>query len=164
MAKLKKDKTVYRKATKDDCQQMVKLINFFAKKGLMLPKNEAKILIILTSYFVAEYENRVIATSGFKIWADSRVEIISLATHPKFQKAGIGSNMVALCMDEAFSLGFREFFTLTVRPELFSRLNFKLVDHKNLYHKVWTDCIYCPRNAGGPGDPRCNEVALTLSL
>ena len=44
MENIKKDQIVYRKAAKDDCPQMVKLINYFAKKGLMLPKNEAKIL------------------------------------------------------------------------------------------------------------------------
>lgn len=164
MVHIKNDNIVYRQAIKKDCPQMAKLINHFATKGLMLPKNKTQLMVVLSNYLVAEYEQNVIATVGFKIWDDSQVEIISLATDSKFQKIGIGSIMIGYCVEKASSLGFKDFFTLTVSPKLFSRFGFRTIDHKNLQQKIWTDCIKCPRNAGGPGDPRCNETALTLSL
>jgi amino-acid N-acetyltransferase len=164
MENIKKDQIIYRKATRDDCSQMTDLINSFAREGLMLYKSKAKILAMLPHYFVAAYEKRIISTVGFKIWADYQVELISLATCVEFQRKGIGNTILKICIDEACALGFRNFFTLTVQPALFARIGFNLTDHKNLHCKIYTDCADCARNAGGPGDPRCNEVALTLSI
>ncbi len=162
MEKLEKDQPIYREAAKDDCQQIAALINFFAKKEAMLSKSEAEIMTMVPCFFVAEFSGQVIANVGFKVWLDSKVEIISLATHPEFQGAGIGSTMLGLCMEKIVALGFWEIFTLTVAPKFFIRHGFKPTEHRSLQSKIYADCRWCPRNAGGPDSPRCNEVALVF--
>lgn len=161
---LEKDGIIYRPARKEDCLQMQEIINFYADQGLMLKKSTTQLMTMIHSFFVAVCDGSIIATCGYKIWADSLVEIISLAVKEEFQKRGIGFYVPRLCIKKAHRLGFREFFALSVAPDLFKRLGFQKADHRLFNAKIWADCLYCTRNAGGPGDPKCNETPLLLKL
>jgi len=49
-------------------------------------------------------------------------------------------------------------FTLTYKPGFFSKLGFRVIDKKELPHKVWADCLNCPHF------PDCDEIAMLLQI
>jgi len=52
----------------------------------------------------------------------------------------------------------KRIFALTMRPRLFQRLGFKVVDKELFPQKVWSDCSKCPKR------DCCDEVAVSLDL
>ena len=59
---------------------------------------------------------------------------------------------------EAETLGVKQVFALTYVPEFFSGLGFKEVEKSILPHKVWADCLKCPKF------PDCDETAMLIEL
>ncbi|MDR1613079.1 MAG: GNAT family N-acetyltransferase, partial [Planctomycetota bacterium] len=55
-------------------------------------------------------------------------------------------------------LGASEVFTLTYIPDFFRRFGFEEVDRGELPHKVWLDCVKCPKF------PDCGETAMKRAL
>ncbi len=49
-------------------------------------------------------------------------------------------------------------FALTYVPDFFESLGFKRIDKNQLPHKIWGDCIDCPKF------PNCDEVAVLRDL
>jgi amino-acid N-acetyltransferase len=43
---------------------------------------------------------------------------------------------------------------LTYRDDFFHRFGFREVEKSELPHKIWTECINCPKF------PRCDEIAM----
>ncbi|OPZ65176.1 MAG: acetyltransferase [bacterium ADurb.Bin478] len=59
---------------------------------------------------------------------------------------------------DAAELTLPQVFTLTYKPVFFEKVGFTRVDKKDLPHKVWKDCIHCPKF------PDCDEVALVKNI
>jgi len=55
-------------------------------------------------------------------------------------------------------MGVSRVFTLTYKPEFFSKLGFKKIDKEELPHKIWSECVSCPKF------PDCDEVALIIKI
>ena len=85
---------------------------------------------------------------------ENLAEIRSLAVDEKMQRKGVGTELVKICLEEAALFGIDRVFTLTYQPEFFKTLGFDYIDKKDLPHKVWSDCIHCPKF------PDCNEEAM----
>jgi amino-acid N-acetyltransferase len=66
--------------------------------------------------------------------------------------------MVQACLDDMTDLGVNRVFTLTYQPEFFAKMGFRKIDKSELPHKVWSDCINCPKF------PDCNEEAMILEI
>jgi amino-acid N-acetyltransferase len=49
-------------------------------------------------------------------------------------------------------------FVLTYAPDFFRRFGFEMYPKEKLPHKIWADCLNCPKF------PDCDEVALILEL
>ncbi|MBM3235789.1 GNAT family N-acetyltransferase [Candidatus Poribacteria bacterium] len=146
-----------------DCQLVSKMITECAQKeGIMLPKTPQQIMENLSNFFVAEIQGQTIACCGYKIWVNAWAEIISLYTSAPFRHLGIGAQLLKECIDKARSQGFQKIFTLTFKPDWFSKRGFRQVNIDELPHKIWGDCAYCPKNAAGPGDVKCDEVPMVL--
>ncbi|RKY30678.1 MAG: GNAT family N-acetyltransferase, partial [Candidatus Omnitrophota bacterium] len=62
------------------------------------------------------------------------------------------------CIKEAKSLGAKKVFALTYKPEFFKKLKFRKISHSQLPHKVWAECIRCPKF------PNCQETAVIKKL
>ena len=62
------------------------------------------------------------------------------------------------CLEEASVLGIEKVFTLTYVPNFFIKRGFYEVDKSQLPHKIWADCLKCPKF------PNCDETALMLEL
>ena len=78
----------------------------------------------------------------------------SLAVTESHQKRGIGALLVESCLDEAASLEIGKVFVLTYQAGFFRKMGFVDTDKQNLPHKIWSDCLHCPKF------PDCDEDAL----
>jgi amino-acid N-acetyltransferase len=73
-------------------------------------------------------------------------------------KQGIGKQIVEYILEEAKELKLKKVFTLTYQPGFFEKSNFNIIEKETMPHKVWTDCINCPKF------PNCNEICLEICI
>ncbi len=147
-------KPVIRKAKTADVNQIKRIVNNFADAGKMLPISINQIYDRLRNFWVIESDGKVIGCGALKIvWKDLG-EIRSIAISPKYQKFGYGKKLASKLMEEAESLELKKIFVLTYIPEFFEKLGFERIQKSRLPHKVWSDCINCPKFPG------CDETAL----
>jgi len=147
-----------RKAGIDDPPQLLPLINRFAAKGLMLPRSLGEIYETLRDFFVWEEDGRIIACVALHIAWDGLAEVRSLVVAEEAQGRGIGRRLVEACLEEAERLKVKRVFVLTYMPDYFARLGFVPYAKEDLPHKIWTDCVRCPKF------PNCEEEAMIFDL
>jgi amino-acid N-acetyltransferase len=147
-------KGLIRKASMEDVQHIHKLVNFYAAKGAMLPRSLSEICEEIRNFFVYEVDGEVVGCCALQpMWLDL-AEIRSLAMDGRFQGEGIGSDLVRACLKDAKGLGVKRVFALTISPGFFERLGFERIPKEELPHKIWSECIKCPKF------PNCDEVAV----
>jgi len=147
-----------RKAKIKDIKQVQELINSFARKDIMLPRSLNELYENLRDFWVAEEKGKVVGCSAMHISWDDLAEIKSLAVAKRYQKRGIGKELVEACLEEADGLGASKVFVLTYQPEYFKKFGFKRIKNASLPHKIWAECINCCKF------PNCQEIALLKSL
>lgn len=147
-----------RKARMKDVDQIVYIINLLAKDGSLLPVRTSKVVESIRDYFVCERDEKVVGCARLKIYTRNLGEIRSVAVLPEYRGMDIGRKLVEKCIDEAKELGLNRVFVLTKVPEFFGKTGFKEVSKRELPHKVWEDCIGCPKFH------RCDEIAMILEL
>ena len=91
------------------------------------------------------------------IWTDI-AEVRSIAVDPRFQKLGLGRRLAQHLIDEAEDLGIARVMAFTYVTGFFQKLGFEVVEHESLPHKVFTDCLKCPKFH------KCDEVAVVKEL
>ena len=148
---------VYRKPTFADVDEIHDLIAGYAAQGVMLPKPHNILYETLREFVVAEDENKkIVGVGALHLTWNQLAEVRSMAVHPDFSRKGIGSAIVRKLLEEGRAVGVKKFFTLTYRPEFFKSLGFELTTKESLPHKIWKECIECPKF------PNCDEIAMTL--
>lgn len=148
----------FRKPKFTDVIAMQELINVNADLGLMLPRSRNAIYETLRDFTVAEQEGKLLGVGALHIIWDEMAEIRALAIAPDAKKQGIGRKIVGLLVDEAKDLGVKQVFALTYQPEFFTKCGFTEVPKENLPHKVWKECINCPKF------PNCDETAMIMNI
>ena len=148
-----------RNARMEDVKAIYNLLNHFSEKGLLLGRSLSALYDQLRDfkvYEVTEAENeRIVGVCSLHISWENLAEIRSLAVDEEYHGKGIGSKLVAAFLEEAQVFGITTVFTLTYQPTFFQRKGFASIDKKELPHKVWSDCINCPKF------PDCNEEAMS---
>jgi amino-acid N-acetyltransferase len=147
-----------RKAKIEDIKQIQNLINYFAKQDLMLPRSLNELYEGLRDFLVAEENKKIIGCAALSICWDNLAEIKSLAVEKRKQRKGTGQELVLACLDEAKALGAKRIFVLTYKPDFFKKFGFKRIKTSELPHKIWAECINCPKF------PNCQEIALLKKL
>lgn len=147
-----------RKAKISDIKQIQNLVNFFARKDLMLPRSLNELYENLRDYWVAEESGKILGCCALHVSWDDLAEIKSLAVEKSKQKKGLGRELINICLDEAKKIGAKKVFVLTYKPEYFKKLGFKKIGHDKLPHKIWAECINCCKF------PNCAEIALIKNL
>ena len=150
-----------RKTDIKDIRSIHELLGYYADQGLLLPRSLSELYVHLRDFFVIEDRNKkgsVIAVCALGICWEDLAEIRSLAVAQDQQGKGLGAQLVEVCLEEARSLGLKKVFALTYIPEFFSGLGFTEVEKSTLPHKVWADCLKCPKF------PDCDEIAMILEL
>jgi amino-acid N-acetyltransferase len=147
-----------RRAGVGDVPHIQRLISRYAAREEMLARSLNEIYEGLRDYLVAEHEGQVIGCAACHVVWDDLAEIKSVAVAEAWQGKGVGKRLVETCLEDARGLGVARVFVLTFRPEWFRGRGFTDVDKAQLPHKIWTDCINCPKF------PDCGEVALIRAL
>lgn len=147
-----------RKATIKDINSIQKLINFYAKKDKMLPRSLNELYENIRDFFVYEDKGKVLGCCALHVAWDNLAEIKSLAVLKPKQKKGIGTLLVKLAIEDAKRLAVKQVFALTYAPSFFKKFGFKKVEHSELPHKIWSECIKCVKF------PDCDENALVLDI
>jgi len=147
-----------RRAKIKDVPAIVKLINYYAQKSEMLGVSQIQVYNSLRNFVVIERDNKIAGVGALSIIWNDLAEIRSLAIIPEMQGKGLGRRIVEFLIQEAEELELPKVFTLTYQPEFFKKIGFTLLDKKELPHKVWKDCINCPKF------PDCDEIALIRHL
>lgn len=148
-----------RKATISDIRAIHALLTHFSDKGLLLSRSLSELYDHLRDYTVYEGQDGCVAgVFALHICWEDLAEVRSLAVTETEQGKGVGRRLVEYGLSEAIALGIYRTFTLTYQPGFFKKLGFREVDKGTLPHKVWADCIKCPKF------PDCDEVALLIEL
>ncbi len=146
------------KAKLADAKDIQRIINTYAKRDLMLPKSIVEVYEKIRDFYVYRSKGKVVGVAALSIsWGDL-AELRSLAVEKRYAKKGIGRELVEACLSEARELGVLKVFTLTYIPAFFKKFGFKVVKRETLPHKVWTECVNCPKF------PDCGEVPLIKSI
>lgn len=149
-----------RKALVKDVKPIHRLLYHYADQGLLLARSLSELYDHLRDFYVLEDadRDRVLGFCALGVCWEDLAEIRSLAVEEEAQGRGYGTLLVRACMDEAAILGITRLFTLTYVEGFFSRLRFRVVEKTILPHKVWADCLKCPKF------PDCDETAMAREL
>ncbi len=158
MKKTVSHKLLLRKATIKDVRAIHSLVNEFAKKDSMLPRALNEIYENIRDYSVCTDNDKVVAVAALHILWENLAEIRSIAVSNPYQNHGAGKKLIKHCLKEAQKLGVTQVFALTYQPGYFKKLGFRDIDKNNLPHKIWGDCLKCPKF------PDCEEEAVMIEL
>lgn len=125
----------------------------------MLPVSLNQVYERLRDFYVITNEKgNIVGCGSLKVTWKDLGEIRSLAVRRSAQKKGCGKILVSTLLDQARKLGMKRVFVLTYVPEFFEKFSFERIQKTKLPHKIWFDCINCPKF------PRCDEVPLLKIL
>lgn len=146
------------RATIAHVEPIMDLVNGLAADGVMLPRSPASIVEKLRDFVVVYVDGEFAGCGALAvIWTDI-AEIRSIAVNPKFQKLGLGRTIALRLIEDAEELGIARVMAFTYVLGFFERLGFEVVDHSSLPHKVFTDCLNCPKFH------KCDEIAVVKVL
>jgi amino-acid N-acetyltransferase len=152
------EKLSLRPATVRDVEPILDLVNDLAAAGEMLPRSPATTIERLRDFVVAEVDGNFAGCGALAlVWTDM-AEIRSIAVAKEQRGKGLGRKMALFLLEEAERLGVARVMAFTYVTGFFERLGFREVDHAALPHKVFQDCLNCPKFH------RCDEVAVVKDL
>ncbi|MHC4883657.1 MAG: GNAT family N-acetyltransferase [Planctomycetota bacterium] len=86
------------------------------------------------------------------------VSLVDLYDNEEHQGRGVAKQLTEAVLDEAREFDCNRVFTLTYVPAFFQKRGFQEIDKGELPHKVWADCVKCPKF------PDCGEISLAIDL
>lgn len=134
-----------REANVEDVEAIVKLVNDYAEKGLMLPKTPYKIYSTIQNFFVAELDFKVVGCVSLNVLWKDIAEICSLAVDPVYTGRGIGRMLIEKCIEKARILKLDRVISLTYQDKFFEKMGFVLSDKDKFPRKLWRECLECPK-------------------
>lgn len=147
-----------RKAKITDIKQIHRFVNEFAKKEEMLPRSLNDLYEGIRDFFVYEDQGIIKGVCALHILWEDLAEIRSLAVKEEYRRVGIGKSLIKRCLKDAKELGIKRVFALTYQPVFFKKIGFTEIDKAKLPHKIWGDCLKCPKF------PECDELAVIIYL
>ena len=148
-----------RPARLSDVPAIKDLIDVHASRELMLSRNLADLYAMVRDFLVYDQAGRIFGCTALHVMDGELGEIRSLAVADEAKGKHIGAQLIQAALDEARRLGLKRVFALTYVAGFFSKMGFHRLDDKSaLPHKVWTECINCPKF------PECDEEAFIVEL
>jgi len=141
-----------------DVPQLLRLINGYAARGIMLPRTEFEISENLRDFSVIHSADRLAGCAALHFYTPTMAEIRSLAVDPDFQGGGAGRRLMEALEEEAQAFGLEAVFAFTYIPHFFAKLGFVEIERGELPLKAWKDCLRCPKFQC------CDEIAIIKQL
>ncbi len=114
----------FRAAEANDIPSLISFLHPFVEIGRILPRTENEIGDLVPHGFVAIQDDVIIGFAALEIHSIKLAELRSLAVSPLFQGAGIGRNLVQLCVEKARATGIREVMAITSSEDFFKSCGF----------------------------------------
>jgi amino-acid N-acetyltransferase len=143
-----------RKASMADVPELLRIINGYAARGIMLPRTEFEMAENLRDFTVVTAGGRLAGCGALHFYTPQMAEIRSLAVSSDFQGCGAGRKIVQALELEARDFGLAGVFAFTYIPRFFDKLGFREIDRGELPLKAWKDCLRCPKFSC------CDETAV----
>ena len=148
-----------RNAEDRDVSAIFNLLSPHIKSGIVLSRDEENIRSNIDCFYVAECSGKICGCVAVRDFGGNLFEIRSLAVDDDYRRCGIGSMLVnravgdisERCKDNEWKT-----FTLTIHPDFFLKLGFKLVNYR-FPEKIWADCEKCAKKDS------CDEIALLIT-
>ena len=147
-----------RKAGMRDIHAVLRLINAYAAKGIMLPRTEFEMSENIRDFSVIYAGDRLAGCGALHFYTPTSAEIRSLAVEPDLKTRGIGRLLVEALEREAGEHQLHAIFAFTYAPQFFRKLGFQEVERGELPLKAWKDCLRCPKFQA------CDEIAMLKRL
>ncbi|MGH7469963.1 MAG: GNAT family N-acetyltransferase [Longimicrobiales bacterium] len=148
-----------RRARLDDVEAMFRLLDTYARQGLLLPRRIQDVYRNVREFVVAVDENdRVLGCSGLRIYTPVLGEIIALAVDERCQGQGVGRRMVETLLQDARAMDLCRVFAMTLQPVFFEKLGFDRQHIALFPEKIAIDCSGCAKRA------TCVEITMMLDL
>ena len=147
-----------RKAKVTDVPAIHDVVDFYARKGILLPRTLQELYERFIDFYVCEQDGQIASICSLVTYRPDLAELRSLAVLPAYEGRGIGRAVAEACIAEARGLLIKRVFALTHQTAPFERLGFRVVEKKDLPEKIWKDCFKCSRFYD------CDEVAVLLDL
>ncbi len=147
-----------RKAALTDIPPLLRLINAYATKGIMLPRTEFEMAENIRDFTVAFNDTQLVGCGALHFYTTTSAEVRSLAVDPEQKQHGMGRRIVESLIEESNCHGLYSLFAFTYVPGFFKKLGFDEVDRGELPLKAWKDCLRCPKFQA------CDEIAMLRRL
>jgi amino-acid N-acetyltransferase len=147
-----------RKAYMRDIHPLLKLINGYASRGIMLPRTEFEMSENIRDFILAFSGETLVGCGALHFYTPTSGEVRSLAVDPEAKSRGIGRALVETLESEARECGLHTIFAFTYVAGFFEKLGFHEVERGELPLKAWKDCLRCPKFAC------CDETAVVKYL
>lgn len=141
-----------------DIDAIENLIGEASRTTTVLPRPRLAIIEQLRDFVVAESGGRLVGCAALNLQAEGLAEIKSLVVAPGLRAGGVGRRLVAALVEQGRGLGLDRLFALTDSVGFFEKAGFALADKETLPHKVWNECIRCPKFFN------CAEEAVEMLL
>jgi amino-acid N-acetyltransferase len=113
-----------RPARAGDAKGIGALVTPFVGAGKLLPRTAAEIRDLIATGFVAESEGKLVGFAALEIYSKKLAEIRSLAVTHEYQGQGLGSQLVAACVELAEERNILEVMVITSSEEFFRSCGF----------------------------------------
>ena len=146
-----------RPAVPEDIDGIHQLLELYAPAGIVLRRSKEDIALFLGNFRVAELDSKIIGCVAVRDFGNDLLEVRSLVIHPDCQGKGVGKVIVRAIIDNLKQQ--REYwrlFALTMTPEFFCSLGFRIVPKSLFPEKIWSDCAKCAKRHC------CDETAVLM--
>ncbi|MDD5147747.1 MAG: GNAT family N-acetyltransferase [Candidatus Daviesbacteria bacterium] len=143
-----------------DVESIQRLVKYFADQDRMLHRKLKDIRKDIGGFIVYRMGGEVVGCAALHRLSDNLAEIRAVAVREKDQKHGIGRKLVEACLEKARTSGIPDVLLLTYEPSYFSRFGFEKTKIENFHHKLYGECLNCPK---GPPS-KCGEIAMVYHL
>jgi amino-acid N-acetyltransferase len=149
---------IVRKASMPDIHSLLRLINGYAAKGIMLPRTEFEMSENIRDFTLAFAGDELVGCGALHFYSPTSGEVRSLAVDPQAKSRGIGRAIVEALESEAIEYRLHSIFAFTYVSGFFEKLGFEEVERGALPLKAWKDCLRCPKFQS------CDETAVIKHL
>jgi len=149
---------IVRRARESDVGPMKALIDRYAAEDRMLERSDAFLRANLADFLVADEDGTFLGCGALAALTRDLAEVRSLAVAPEAGGKGVGTAIVAACVERASERGLRRVFALTLVPDFFTKCGFTLTSLGRLPEKSASECPVCTKRFA------CDEHAMLLHL
>jgi argininosuccinate lyase/amino-acid N-acetyltransferase len=147
-----------RRARMSDVDKIDQQVEYWSKKGEILPRSRDNIIHDIQNFVVAEVDGEVVGCASLYIYQTGLAEIRSIVIDSSVHGQGQGQALVQYLLEFAHQMELQKIIVLTYLPEFFYKLGFALIEKSSLASNIIEDSQQSPHK--NPED----EVAMVYTV